>query len=306
MINRVLIRIRVIQVLYSYYQNQDGNIRKAESELQHSFEKTYDLYFYFLQLLVELTDLYGRRVDAAKSKLLPTEEDMNPNTKLLRNRFIKQLRDNNTLNEHLKNRPFSWNNSENLLKDILSEILSSDIYSGYIEVKSTYANDREFWRKIVKFILATNEELYNFLEDENLFWNDDIDITLSFVVKTIKMFDKDSSSQQPLMPMFKDQEDHDFAKKLLKETLFNGKEYREIISDFAKNWESERIAFIDQIIIQAAIAELLNFPSIPVNVTLNEYIDIAKGYSTEKSASFVNGLLDSIVNKFREEKRLIK
>ena len=307
MINRVLIRIRVLQVLYSYYQNQDGNLRKAESELNFSFQKSYDLYFYLLSLLTELTEAYYRRVESNKAKLLPTEEDKNPNTRLLDNRFIKQLQENIQLNEYLKKRPFSWVDHESFVKSLLNEILSSDVYRDYLALKSPdYNDDREFWRKVFKQFICSNEELDNLLEDESLYWNDDIEIVESFVLKTIKKFEQAEGQFQALLPMFRDDEDNEFAVKLLRESLLNVKDYREAITQHAQNWESERIAFMDLIIMQIALAEMLNFPSIPVNVTLNEFIDIAKSYSTDKSASFINGILDSIVNEFRTQKKLLK
>lgn len=307
MINRVLIRIRIVQVLYSFYQNQDGNIKKTESELQHSFQKSYDLYFYLLLLPIEVTKAYLHRVELAKSKLLPTEKDKNPNTKLLDNRFVKQLETNEEFINYLKDRPLSWHDNDAFVKSLLNDILLSDIYQEYIKQKETdYEQDREFWRKVFKSIITKKEDLEPLLEDESLFWNDDIDIIESFVIKTIKKFDESTGTAQPLLPMFKDNEDHEFAFKLLRETMFNGKEYRDMIAQHAKNWESERIAFMDQIIMQIAIAEIINFTSIPVNVTLNEYIDIAKVYSTEKSASFINGILDAIVEDLRKEKKIFK
>ena len=307
MINRVLIRIRIVQVLYAFHQNQDGNMTKAESELKHSFQKSYDLYFYFLVLMLELTRLYERRIEQAKSKLLPTEKDINPNTKLIENLFIKQLENNKELQAYLKERPLSWYDNDSFLKALLNEILASDIYKDYADsTNSDYDSDKEFWRKVFKQIIVKNEDLDALLEDESLFWNDDVEIIESFVIKTIKRFEAENGSDQPLLPMFKDDEDQQFAFRLLRESIFNGKSYREMIAGYAQNWESERIAFMDQIIMQIALAEIINFPSIPVNVTLNEYIDIAKVYSTEKSASFINGILDSIVEKLREEKKILK
>ncbi|GAB6012480.1 transcription antitermination factor NusB [Viscerimonas tarda] len=307
MINRVLIRVRIIQVLYAVYQNQDGSLKKAESELNYSFQKSYDLYFFFLLLIVELTESYAKRIEAGKAKLLPTDRDVNPNTKLLNNKFVRQLRENEILTSYLAERPMSWLEHEGELKHLLNDILESDLYKKYIsDPHSDYEKDKEFWRNIFKNNICADENLEALLEDECLFWNDDIDTIESFVLKTIKKFDEKNGKAQPLLPMFRDEEDREFAIKLLRETMLHVKEYRDMITAYAKNWESERIAFMDLIIMQTAITELLNFPSIPVNVTLNEYIDIAKAYSTEKSASFINGILDSIVNKLREEKKMIK
>ena len=162
------------------------------------------------------------------------------------------------------------------------------------------------WRSVFKHIICNHEDLYTILEDESLYWNDDIEIIESFALKTIKRFEEPKGSDQELLPMFKDESDREFAVKLLRESLWNGKEYKEMIDKYTKNWETERIALMDMVIMQIAIAEIVTFPSIPVNVTLNEYIDIAKSYSTIKSASFINGILDAIVKELREEKKIIK
>jgi len=257
--------------------------------------------------MVELTDTYAQKIDARKSKLLPSEEDIRPNTKLLNNGFINQLRRNTQLEKYLTDRPFSWCDHEAFLPKILDNILSSEIYKEYLsEEEHTYNGDREFWRKIFKQIICNEEDLYTLLEDESLYWNDDIEIIQSFVIKTIKKFEEEKGAAQELLPMFKDDSDREFAVKLLRESLFNGKEYRQLIEKYTQNWESERIALMDMVIMQIAIAEIMNFPSIPINVTLNEYIDIAKSYSTAKSASFINGILDAIVKELKEEKKIIK
>ncbi|MDR1091053.1 MAG: transcription antitermination factor NusB [Prevotella sp.] len=307
MINRVLIRIRVVQVLFACSQNESIDLKKAETELLFSLQKSYDLYFYFLSLMIELTDAYAQKVDARKSKLLPSEEDINPNTKLLENKFISQLRQNVTLDKYMKDRPFRWFEYEAFVRGLLEDILNSDIYKASVENTSdNYESDREFWRKVFKQIISNKEELYSILEDESLYWNDDIEIVESFVLKTIKRFEESNGSNQELLPMFKDEMDREFAVKLLRESLLNEKEYRTIIDKYTNNWESERIAQMDMIIMQIALAEIMSFPSIPVSVTLNEYIDIAKSYSTAKSASFINGILDAIVKELKEEKKIIK
>jgi len=307
MINRVLIRIRIIQILYSMYINQSGDLRKAENELIFSFQKSYDLYYYLLLLLIELTDLYSRRIESRKSKLLPTEEDINPNTHLIDNLFIKQLRGNEQLNKYLSDRPLSWDDNENYVKSLLDKILQSETYQEYANnPKTDYDTDREFWRKIFKSFIYCDEQLDDVLEDESLFWNDDVEIIQSFVLKTIKKFDLSKNEKQELLPMFKDEEDRVFATKLLRETMLNVKTARDMIDKYARNWESERIAFMDKVIMQTAISEIITFPEIPISVTLNEYINIAKTYSTNKSSSFINGILDAVVAELKNENKLLK
>lgn len=307
MINRVLIRIRVIQVLYSTYLNESGDLKKAETELMFSLQKSYDLYYYLLALLIEITDTHTRRLESRKAKLLPTDEDINPNTRLSENLFIKQLKTNEQFNKYVSDRPQSWEDHENYVRSLLEKILNSDIYAEYLANEvSDYDTDREFWRKVFKTFIYCEEQLDDLLEDDSLFWNDDIEIVQSFVIKTIKKFDPEKGANQPLLPMFKDEEDRQFAIKLLRETMFNVKLAREYIDKYAKNWESERIAFMDMIIMQTAVSELLAFPSVPINVTMNEYINIAKSYSTHKSSSFINGILDSIVTELKSENKLLK
>lgn len=307
MINRVLIRIKAVQILYSCYESEVRDLRKAENDLMFSLQKSYDLYHYLLLLMVELTDAYNYRVNLRKSKLLPSEEDVNPNTRLLNNEFISQLRGNKQLQKYILDRPFSWSNHENYLRTLLDNILVSDIYKEYQSTKEyNYDIDREFWRKIFKQIITQSEDLYNLLEDESLFWNDDIDIVISFVLKTIKRFDPELSDEQELLPMFKDETDREFAIKLIRESLLNSVEYRELINQYTQNWESERIAVMDMVIMQIAIAEIVNFESIPTSVTMNEYINIAKAYSTNKSASFINGILDAIVKELKRKNTIIK
>jgi N utilization substance protein B len=282
-------------------------MKKAEDELLFSLQKSYDLYFYLLALMIELTEAYEQKVNVRKSKLLPSEADIKPNIKLLNNKFIIQLSQNRELERYLRDHPFSWAEHEAFIKKTLDNILNSDIYKEYTATETgLYEDDREFWRKVFKQIICTNEELYIILEDESLYWNDDIEIVESFVLKTIKRFDESKGTAQELLPMFKDETDREFAVKLLKESLWNGNAYRELIDKYTKNWESERIAMMDMVIMQIAIAEIISFPSIPINVTLNEYIDIAKSYSTAKSASFINGILDAIVKELKEDKKISK
>ena len=307
MINRILIRIRVIQIVYAWYQNRNKDMMQVEKELLLGLQKSYDLYFYFLLMMVEITNLYEKRVNTKMNKFLPTPEDLNPSMHLINNQFIKQLRDNKTFVKYLTERPLSWEANESFLRGILDTIVASDTYKEYSQIeKPTYKDDKDFWRKCFKAFIYRNEELDDILEDESIFWNDDIEIVQSFVHKTIKQFNKSEGEDQPLLPMFNDEEDKEYAIKLLRETLLNELSYREQITRHAQNWDFERIAFMDVIIMQVAMAELYGFTSIPISVTLNEYIDIAKSYSTPKSSTFINGILDAVVTELRQDKTILK
>ena len=283
------------------------SLKVAENELLFSLQKSYDLYYYFLLLIIEVTNLQRRILDTRKCKYMPTDEELNPNTRFVDNRFVAQLAENDTLKKYVDEQGLSWSNDEEFVKNVLDTILSSEIYAEYLKnEEDSYETDREFWRQIFKKVICGNEMIEEYLEDKSIYWNDDIEIVETFALKTIKKFEEKKGSKQALLPMFKDLEDKAFAIKLFRQSLLKGKEYRERIDKHMKNWETERIANMDLIIMQVALAEILSFPTIPINVTLNEYIDAAKYYSTPKSGTFINGILDSIVNELKKEKLLLK
>lgn len=307
MINRVLIRLKVVQIIYAYYQNGGKNLDTAEKELFFSLSKAYDLYNYLLLLMVEVTRYASKRLDAAKHKLAPTKEDLNPNTKFVDNRFIAQLEVNRQLNEFASTQKKTWENETDFVKGFYEQILQSDIYKEYMASEtSSYEEDRELWRKIYKRIVFNNEKLDAVLEDQSLYWNDDKEIVDTFVLKTIKSFDPKNGDKQELLPEFKDEEDQDFARRLFRRSILNADYYRHLISENSKNWGLDRVAVMDVIIMQIALAEILSFPNIPINVSLNEYVEIAKLYSTPKSGGFINGTLDGIVNQLKKENKLTK
>ena len=307
MINRVLIRIKVLQIVFAYYQNGSDDLKMAENELFLSLRRSYDLYYYFLLLIVEVTRLHERQLDTRKHKYLPTSDELNPNMRLVNNRLARQIEANGKLQAYVKEHGVSWVNETDFVKRVLELILNSELYAEYKDSEDdSYETDREFWRAVFRKLICRNEELENALEDISIYWNDDIEIIQTFVIKTIKRFEEAHGSRQELLPMFKDEEDRDFAIQLFRKTLLYGEEYRERIDRHLRNWESERVANMDLYIMQMALAELLHFPNIPVNVTLNEYIDAAKYYSTPKSGTFINGILDSIVQELAQEKLLFK
>ena len=308
MINRVLIRLKIVQIVYAYYQNGGKNLDTAEKELFFSLSKTYDLYNYLLLLMVEITRQAERKLNAAKSKLLPTKEELYPNMKFVANRFIAQLEINEQLQEFSETQKKTWENESEFVKSLCEKIMASDIYKEYMENESpsSYEEDRELWRKIYKRIIFNNPELDQVLEDQSLYWNDDKEIVDTFVLKTIKRFEESNGSKQELLPEFKDEEDQDFARRLFRRTILNADYYRHLISENTRNWDLDRVAFMDVVIMQIALAEILSFPNIPVSVSLNEYVEIAKLYSTPKSGSFINGTLDGIVNALKKDNKLIK
>jgi len=307
MINRILLRIKIIQILYAFYKGEGKTALMVEKELFHSLEKTYDLYYHLLNLAVLITDYASQRIESKKNKLRPSPEDLNPNTRFVDNVFIAQLRENTQLKSYLTQRKLSWVNHSEIIKELFEEITACDFYQEYMNSESVdYSADKDFWRKIFKRLILQNENLDNSIEDQSIFWTDDVEIVVSFIIKTIKRFEQDAGANQALLPMFKDDEDVVFAKKLLHGVLKNGAGYREIIDKHTQNWELDRIAFMDILIMEVALSELMDFPTIPINVTLNEYIEIAKNYSTDKSGTFINGVLDHIVGQLKKENKLIK
>jgi N utilization substance protein B len=320
MINRILIRIKTIQLLYAYRINKEqlsNNItkekelsfaaKKAENELLDSLNQTYELYHWILQLIVELHAYAVKRIEIGLNKLRPTDEERNPNKRFINNLFAKQLSSNKSLAEFNKNNGISWSEETDLIKLLMNKITATDFYQAYMkETDRSYENDKLLWRHIVRKVFVSSSILEERLEEMNLYWNDDFETVMSFVEKTIKRFEEAKGADQPLLEKFRDNEDIDYAKKLLKTAICHQEDYETLIQQTAQNWESERIANMDMVIMQAALAEIKAFPTIPINVTLNEYIEISKYYSTEKSSNFINGILDKIVNDLRQEGKLVK
>ena len=307
MINRALIRLKIVQIVYAYYQNGGKNLDTAEKELFFSLAKSYDMYNYLLLLMVEIKRQADKKLNAAKSKLLPTAEELYPNRKFVDNRFIAQLEINTQLLQFAETQKKTWDNEPEFIKGLCEKIMDSDIYKEYMATEtSSYEEDREVWRKIYKKIIFNNADLDQVLEDQSLYWNDDKEIVDTFVLKTIKRFDEKNGSKQELLPEFKDEDDKDFARRLFRRTILNADYYRHLISENTRNWDLDRVAFMDVIIMQIALAELLSFPNIPISVSLNEYVEIAKLYSTPKSGAFINGTLDGIVKILQKDNKLTK
>ena len=258
-------------------------------------------------LMIAVTNYAQKRIDAAKSKLAPTTEELYPNIKFVENKFVTQLEVNKQLAEFIANQKRSWANEETFVKSLYEQIVASDIYKEYMASSDdSYDADRELWRKLYKTFVFNNDALDALLEDQSLYWNDDKEVVDTFVLKTIKRFDEKNGANQPLLPEFKDEEDREFARRLFRRTILNADYYRHLISENTRNWDLDRVAFMDVIVMQCALAEILSFPNIPVSVSLNEYVDIAKVYSTPKSGSFVNGTLDGIVNQLKKDGKLTK
>lgn len=307
MINRELIRIKITQIVYAFYQNGNQQIDTAEKELLFSLSKAYDLYNLLLMLMVDITKLAALRVEVEEKKQARLNLDGKPNRKFVDNQFIAQLESNKMLQQFKEGQKKNWDDQDGLIRTLLDQILATDIYKNYMASEdNSYEADRELWRKLYKTCICNNNELDTVLEELSLYWNDDKEIVDTFVLKTIKRFDCKNGAKQELLPEFKDEDDKDFARRLLRGAILNGENYRRMMGDYSRNWELNRLAFMDVVIMQIAIAEMFAFANIPIGVTINEYVDIAKLYSTPKSGAYVNALLDHIAKGLIAEKRLLK
>jgi len=307
MINRTLIRLKIIQLMYAFYQNGDKNIETAEKELLFSLSKAYDLYNYLLMLIVAVTRYGVTVVEHLEEVNKAAHIKDKVSHRFIDNQFSMQLEQNEQLEEFKKNQKRSWDNEIAYIKKLYEAITSSDIYAEYMALESTdYNDDREFWRKAYKNIIMKDEQLDDVIEDMSLYWNDDREIVDTFILKTIKRFDPANGSAQELMPEYKDIEDREFATRLFRRTILNDEYYRELIARRVKNYEFNRLAYMDIIIMQVAVAEMLSFPNIPVSVTINEYVEIAKWYSTPKSGGYVNGIVDAVAKQLKREGKLGK
>jgi N utilization substance protein B len=292
--------------VYAHYQKSATPFNNAENELNRSLQKAYDLYHYLLLLIGILTDMEQKKIDALQYKFLLSEEDRNPNVRFSNNRFAEELRQNEQLEKFANQYGRLWDEEDrSFLRNLLNEILQSELYKNYVQQEDNYESDQKFWYNVLKTNFLENESLIESLEEKNIYWQDDLETIGTFALKTIKRM-KEGNPQQDLLPMFRDESDRRFALTLLHKTLNEEKESSELINRQIQNWDLERIAAIDLYIMQMALAEIKNFPDIPVNVSLNEYIEIARYYSTPKSALFINGVLDKIVSELRNGEKLFK
>ncbi len=308
MINRILIRIKVVQMLYSYFlTEEEKSFVDAKKELKKSLEMAYQLYNSIFALMIDLTDLQDLRLDTARNKYLPTKEDLNPNTKFVDNMFIKNLRDSATFVEYQKENKLTWRDDDIFLKLLLDKILKSDIYTDYMNTPgNNLKDDCELWRELLKKVIFVDDDFVDMLESKSVYWNDDLETVGAFVIKTIKRFELEGD--KAFMPMYKDDEDSRYGEELFTKTVQGHQHCDELINKFilTENWDAERVAFMDRVVMDVAITELLNYPAIPTRVTLNEYIEIAKYYSTPKSGQFINGILNSVINYLKTENIIVK
>ncbi|OFX88688.1 MAG: transcription antitermination factor NusB [Bacteroidetes bacterium GWF2_33_16] len=307
MVSRRLLRIKILQICYAYFKSDTQSINQSEKELFFSIQKTYDLYHYLILLMIDTARYADSRIDLASQKRMPTKEDLNPNRKFVENKLLQQFDNNLALKKYLANQKLSWVNYPELIKGLYLEIRNSELYAAYMSsTTSSYTEDKKFISDVYSQIIINFEPLYQNLEEQSIYWNDDVDFVINMILKSFRSFKANSDEEVELMPLFKNDEDIDFTKRLFRKVVLNYKDYESLISGFIQNWDVERIAFLDNVIMCLAIAELTEFSDIPTKVSLDEYIEIAKFYSTQKSNIFINGILDKIVDHLKKEGKIAK
>jgi len=307
MISRRLLRIKALLILYAFNRREGDNLDTAENELMQSIQKTYDLYHAILLLLIDVAEVAGEKIEIARQKRMPLFEDLNPNTRFVNNRLLRQLSMNNNLKSYTRNGHITWAGYSELPRKLYNQMLVWEPYVEYMSsTKDSYSEDRKFIVALMTGLVSQSEDLENALEEQSIYWNDDLEFVIMMIEKTFRLFKEESGNDTRLLELFKNVEDEDFVKVLLRKAIIHFEKYTLLIDNHTTNWEIERIALMDKLVMILALTEIVEFDEIPVKVTLNEYIEIAKYYCTSKSGIFVNGILDKVVREMREEKSFIK
>ncbi|MEA3504242.1 MAG: transcription antitermination factor NusB [Bacteroidota bacterium] len=314
MLTRRYLRIKVLQELFTFFTSPKAEFAQGEKKLLENIDRIFDVYIYQLSYLIELSEFAKVRMEEAKNKFFPTEEEQNPNLKFTENKFLKQISDNRAYKMHYDRLHINWSDESELLRTTWSKIKESKQYSAYLYKKEdSYDADKNFVKILVNDFLIDDELFISFLEDKNINWINDYDAALIMIDKSLKQFDEQRDEYSPLPKVYTApdsvtgrNEDRDFVRKLYRTAIFNSEEYNTLIGDRAQNWDFDRIALMDIIIIKMAITEFTEFDSIPTKVTMNEYIELSKVFSTPKSKKFINGILDKLLGQFEKEGKVKK
>jgi len=308
MLNRRHLRIKVLQALYAYYQSEEDSFRKAEKELTNAVDRIYDLYLYLMLIFPELKAIAEHRIEENKKKIIPSEEDLNPNLKFVNNQIIALIEENSKLRMASEEHKVNWVGDEHqeMFKKMLLHIRESETFFEHMNNGETgFEADKAFILDLFRIEVANYPLLHDFFEERSIQWLDDIDLSCSMVLKTLKLVEEGQKIE--IMDLYKDPVDEqDFIRELLRKTISMDKENEALIDDLTKNWELERIAKMDVILMKMAITEFQIFETIPTKVTLNEYIEISKFYSTPKSNGFINGILDKAIDRLMKENKIEK
>ncbi len=306
MLNRRHIRVKVMQSIYAMHQNGSDNLEKQEKFLLYSIDNILDLYLLMLSSLIEIAKKEALFLDKSSNKHLATAEDKNANKKFINNAIFRILSENKSLLQAIEDRKITnWTLNDDYILLLLADIKKSDLYATYMKNRvNTFEEDQEFVVALFMEVIAANDKLYDYLEDYKLTWVDDIPVVNTQIIKQLKAMKPHDNFAVP--KLYKDNEDQQFVTDLFRKTILNETELAKEYINKTPNWDTERIAEVDTIILKMAICEFLKFPSIPMKVTINEYLEIAKEYSTPKSSIFINGILDNLVKEFQTNNRLNK
>ena len=308
MLNRRHLRIKVLQALYAYFQGDEDSIKKTENELIQAVDRIYDLYLYLLLSFGELKDIAEHRIEENKKKIRPTEEDLNPNRKFVDQAIIQTLQDSYSLRESSEDRTVNWIGDEHheMFRKIYIQMREGETWFAHMSNELTgFEEDKNFMINLFKAEIANSPLIYHFFEEKSIHWLDDIDLACQMVIKSLKAMEE--GEKFVAMPLYKDKEDEqEFIRTLLRKTISMDSENLKLIDELTDNWELERIAKMDILLLKMAITELQVFKSIPKKVTLNEYIEISKFYSTPKSHGFINGILDKAVDRLVKDGKISK
>lgn len=308
MLNRRHIRVKILQTIYAMHQSGSEELEKEEKFLFSSLESIQNLYLIMVSALMEIRRKEEEFLEIAAKKHLATEKDKNPNKKFIKNRVLVSLDKNNLLADNLeKFKIINWKQNDDMILLLLEETKKSKLYLDYLASKeNSFEEDKQFVAKLFEEVIATNEKLFDYLEDFRLTWVDDIPLVNTMFLKQLKTLEESNLFILGIPTLFKDAEDKDFAKDLFRKTVLNEQDLAKEYLDRTPNWDPERISEIDTIMLKMAICEFLRFPSIPIKVTINEYLEIAKEYATPKSSIFINGILDNLVKEYQKTNKLNK
>lgn len=307
MLNRRILRVKVLQTLYAYFQSEDAEMTKTEKSLKLSIDRVYELYLHYLILPIELANAAEVQMEEARNKALPTEEDKNPNRKFVDSYLIQALRDNAPLQRKVTDSKISWSADTDLVRKLWKKIKESSLYEEFLEEEDSSASHRKFVEKIYSKFLLDNDDFYTHFQERSIYWDyEDSDYVINMAMRYVGKI-KSVEKYKVLPEMYKDPEEDDrFVKNLFRKVITNDAENSKLIEDKTQNWDVDRIALMDVLLMKMAIIEFLNFSSIPVKVSLNEYIELSKQFSSAKSKLFINGVLDKLLAQFNREDKLKK
>lgn len=308
MLNRRHLRIKVFQAVYSYLGGAKNDLGVGEKELISSINRIHELFVFHVSVFTELHRFAAKRIEERKNKRLPSQEDLNPNTRFIDNELLVALSNSELLQKKIEEYKISWVDNDDIIQKLFKAIEKSNTYGKFMTSNEyDLETQKNFVLKLYREFIADNEILQDLFEERSIHWSDDHYFVCGYVVKFLKSFNQRFADNFRVPALFKDLEDDmDFVKTLYRKTLVNNEAYQEVIMDKAKNWEADRIAVVDFILMKMAVCELVNISSVPIKVTLNEYIELSKTYSTPKSKVFINGILDKIVPDLKEKGEIKK